>query len=266
MVRGIVPRRDDSIVQSLERAIDIMTWVANNPAKPSVADISQGLGLSKTTAHRLLSCLRAKGVAERDSSGRYRVGPLVLQWCNSVQNQAALATLVRPFLQELRDQTNETATFSLVVGRRRVYIEEAVSHRELRFANVVGKVLPLGRGAAGKAIMAYLPEEERAPALAAWEDFDLPPADPRLLEEELSVIKARGWASGMAEVIQGVAAVAAPVFDNTGRVIGAIALGGPIDRFPAEVIEAYARRVKEESVRVSRHLGWHGRRIGGSHG
>lgn len=258
MVRGATPRRDDSIVQSLERAIDIMTWVANSKSKPSVTDISQGLGLSKTTAHRLLSCLRVNGVVERDLAGKYRVGPLVLQWCNSVQNQAALAALVRPFLQELRDETNETATFSLVVGKQRVYIEEAVSHQALRFANVVGKVLPLGRGAAGKAIMAYLPEEEMAPALAAWEDFGLPPADPRVLGKELSVIRARGWAFGMAEVIQGVAAVAAPVFDGTGRVIGAVALGGPIDRFPDGVLEKYGRRVKEESARVSRQLGWHG--------
>lgn len=262
MTRNVVPRRDDSIVQSVERAIDIMTWVASSNSKPSVTDIGQGLGLSQTTAHRLLSCLRAKGMVERDPSGRYRVGPLVLQWCNSVQNQAALATLVRPFLQELRDQTNETATFSLAVGRQRVYIEEAVSRRELRFANVVGKVLPLGRGAAGKAILAYLPEEERAPALAAWKDFGLPPADLRILEDELSRIRIQGWASGVGEVIQGVAAVAAPVFEGTGRVIGAIALGGPVDRFPPDVVEAYAQRVKEESARVSQQLGWHGQGSG----
>ncbi len=254
-MRNDVPHYGTNGVQSLERAMDILTYVAAND-RPSLSDVCRDLGLKKTTAHRLLSFLHSRRVLERDHAGCYWIGPAISELSRSVSKQRAFGLMVLPFLQELRDETNETASFRFLVGRYHVCIEQAVSRHELRREVEMQKAVPLGMGSAGKAILAFLPEAERQAAIRAWNSCCSPRIDPKTFGEQLRDIRARGTSLSLGERVAGTATVSAPVFDRSGQVVGTVSLSGPDERFSLELIQVYAERLKELAARISSRLGY----------
>ena len=244
------------MVQSVERAIDILIYVlAKNPGA-SLSDIGQDLGLSRSTVHRLLSCLQSKEVIEKDSAKRYRTGAVLFQLSNSSSHRGALVSLVLPFLQQLRDETGETINFHILVGRHHVCIEQAESPHELRQTSVIGKPIPLGPGATAKAILAYLPQSDQAAAIGSLDKHGLRQLDPEDFRKELSRIRVQGVAFSVEERVRAAAAASAPVFNKDGGVLGALTLSGPAQRLPAQTLRAYGQRLREVAARISSELGY----------
>lgn len=252
-----LPPYGNHIVQSLERAFDIINYIATKEPSPSLSEIGRAVGLSLSTVHRLLSSMQAKGVIEKDSAGRYRVGSVVLKWSTSMLHQGALADLVLPFLHKLREETNETVSFHALVGRHHVCIQQVQSRHEIGSIVEMGKATPLGLGASGRAILAYLPEEERLIAIRLWNSYGLPHIDAQSFEDELSRVRTDGVVKSLGERVKGAVSASAPVFSSSGGVVGAMTLSGPQDRLSADTLDVYAQRLKAIAARVSSELGHH---------
>lgn len=254
--------REDNAPRSVfavERACDVLAAVcAEVGRQQGVKDISETLGLSMSSVHRLLAALVNKGLVRQDAETRkYLAGPWLLDVALNYLRQLDLPQIALPYMHQLREQTRETVTLSMREGSTRIYLMQVESPQEIRQTVETGRRLPLHLGGSGKAILSFLPEEEREAYLALT---DLAPAvegrvDIALLREELGSVRRRGYAYSRAERLPGAASVAAPIRDYRGSVIGCLSVGGPVWRFGDECMERYGKLVVSTASEVSQRLG-----------
>lgn len=247
-------------IAGVERALDVLVLFAEEDTTDlGVTEIAERLGLSKAVVHRILSSFRVKGFVEIDeATHRYRVGARALTVGLSYLDRVDRLDVAREAMLELAERTQETATQSVAAGRRSVYVGQVPSPRQVRVVVKLGMDSPLHRGAASRVLLAHLDpvtlEQYLVGELEPSGNGDAPsPVGP--LREQLEVIRQEAYALSWGERETGVGAAASPVFDHTGRCIGALAVCGPVDRFRTE-IDDHVKTLIDVSEQASRALGW----------
>ncbi|WP_169806917.1 IclR family transcriptional regulator [Actinomadura macra] len=241
--------------QSVDRAIAVLRSF-EGVARQTPTEVAHRLGLSVSTAHRIVRALHDTGMLGRDAlSDRYYLGPTA-----AILGRLALermgATLLQPELSALRDGTGEAVSLGVRVGDEVAVLLHLPSAHPLRYDQPPGARNPIHGCAMGKALLAFedgvvtLPER-------------LPRYTPSTLttraelEGDLARVRQRGFSLNEEERIVGVRAVAAPVRDGSGRVFAAVALQGPAVRFGADRMPALAEAVLAAADRLTalhRHL------------
>jgi DNA-binding IclR family transcriptional regulator len=206
-----------SSVGVLDKAVVVLDCLASGPA--SLAELVERSGLSRPTAYRLAVALEVHRLAERDSAGRFRLGPRLAE-LGAIGRTDPLERAAGPILERLCNTTHESAQLYRRAGNVRRCVAAAERSSGLRDTVPVGAELPMTAGSA-------------AQVLLAWE----PLVDPSMVTGEakfspttLAGVRRRGWAASVGEREPGVASVSAPVFGPDGHVIAAVSVSGPIDR------------------------------------
>jgi IclR family acetate operon transcriptional repressor len=245
---------------SLERGVDILTLLAAADPPGDAVAVASRLHLPRSTVYRLLQSLRKRGlVIAGTAPGSLRLGLVFLRWAAVVQTGLRIVDLASPHLDALARLTGETANLYLLEGDHAVPVDQRVTSARLRVVTEEGVALPLHAGAALKAILAFLPT-------ARWEQvvkrglFPFGPktiTDPRRLHRDLEVTRARGYAQSDEEVLEGARGLAAPIFEEHGKVIGSLGIGGPRDRFRGEALRRAVQPVLRAADALSVSLGFH---------
>jgi IclR family acetate operon transcriptional repressor len=164
-----------------------------------------------------------------------------------------------PYMVALRDEVDETVGLhELLPSGDRVVVDQVESRQELRrHYTDIGIPIQLPHGAPGKAILSVLPWERQArvPETPIAAVTSRTVTDPDRLADELAVARERGYAGSDSERTPGIRAVAAPVFDHTGSVIGAIGPSVPEVRMGDERAAELGRRAAEVAWEISEALG-----------
>jgi DNA-binding IclR family transcriptional regulator len=247
------------MIQSVERAAMILNVLGSGSPRLGVTEIATRLGLTKPTVHGLLRTLEKHDLIAQDpDSGKYTLGPGVLQLGNAYLDGSDLRARSLLWAEALAQRANE-AVWVATLSRGRVI----VLHHVFRPDNSVqilevGAAIPWHACALGHAIVAYLPEMQRAQALTG----DLVPLTGRTktsraaLEDALAQVRRQGYAVEDSEATVGDAGLAAPVVNRDGAVAGAIAVVGPAHRLlGTETKGPLSRMVVEAARAVSRDLG-----------
>jgi IclR family acetate operon transcriptional repressor len=246
-------------VQSIDRAVVILRCFDAHHASLGSSEISRSTGLSTSTVHRLLASMVANRLLSQGSDKRYRLGPLVMQLGRSGAAPSSLREAARPFMVALRDEVDETVGLhELQASGERVVVDQVESRQELRrHYTDIGVPIALPNGAPGKTILAALPWERQEAVLARPIEAvtQRTVTDPDALRAELAQCRERGWAGSDAERTPGIRAVAAAVYDHTGRVVGALGLSVPTVRMDDERADQLGRRCAEVAWEVSEALG-----------
>jgi DNA-binding IclR family transcriptional regulator len=223
----------------LDKTVAILALLsAGGPA--SLAEVVEGTGLPRPTAHRLLSALEMHHLVAR-AGGRYSLGLRLLGWGNRAAG-TNLVDAALPALAALRDETGESTQLYVREGDDRVCVASVERATGLRDTVPVGAVLQLSRGSAGKVLLAWTEDRGRYADLVA--------------ETDLKEIRHRGWAESVAEREEGVASVSAPVFDASGSVVSAaVSASGPIARLGDHPGKRLAERVVATAREIERTLG-----------
>ncbi|MBV8510018.1 MAG: IclR family transcriptional regulator [Xanthobacteraceae bacterium] len=232
-------------VRAVERAIDILECFL--PEKPwmSVLDIQRKVPLSRPTLYRLLQTLIAKGLVRAEGDPQrfaldFGVGRIAHSWIAGID----VVALARPILEELRTATGETTAFFLRRGDIKQCVAELASPHVLAISRGLGETDHLWRGASGKAILAFLADNEAADVMRR-----LPKSiNKTALAADVGRARADGYFVSRGEVFVGAIAIAAPYFDHTGRVAGSVGVFGPDARLDERwVVRAAACVVKSAS-------------------
>lgn len=240
----------------LDKVVEMLHAFPRGDVALNPREIAERTGLPLPTIYRLLGALVEHGFLEKRGSG-YRLGLALLHLGTRVSEGIELRRQTLPYLEWLNEQTGENAELHVRQGETRVPIELVRSPHNLRPFVEIGSPLPLHLGASGKVLLAWLPENERESlAAASATRFSEGTLDMRTLREQLDRIKARGWAASDGERSQGVAALAAPVFDAGGGVAGAILVSAPSVRLSSKRCRKLAPLVKEAAARASSDLGY----------
>jgi DNA-binding IclR family transcriptional regulator len=180
----------------VDKSFSILALVASAPR--TLAQLVEGTGLSRATAHRLAVALEAHGMLRRADDGRFALGLHLVALGRTAAEQFPLAAAARPAMTSLRDATGESVQLYVPDGDVRVCVAALESPHGLRTIVPVGASLPMDVGSAGRIL-----NGERGRA---------------------------GWLQTVGEREPGVASVSAPVHGPGGEVVAAVSVSGPIDR------------------------------------
>jgi IclR family transcriptional regulator, acetate operon repressor len=246
-------------VQSIDRAVAILRCFDGRRPELGISELARSTGLSTSTVHRLLAAMQENQLVRQTGTKRYGLGPLLLQLANSGAMPRTLREIALPFMTDLRDEFDETiGLHELLPSGHRIVAAQVESHQELRRTYTdIGVPIRLAYGGPGKAILCALPEEERRRHLTDPLDRITPSTtvDPRAIEDELALARTRGYAESKGQRTVGIYAVAAPLFDHTQKVIGALGASVPEVRMSPERAEMMGSRVREVAWQLSLALG-----------
>ncbi|MDP3747393.1 MAG: IclR family transcriptional regulator [Phenylobacterium sp.] len=248
-------------LQTVERALSFLEYVAEAPEPPSIRDIAKALDLNITTCYHLLRTLVARGYIERNDSGGLELGDgidvLARGYRRAQNTEQRLAGIVR----RLAASTLETCFLSLKEGDRVVLKVLIEGSQRLRVSGLyVGMKGNEHRRAAGKAVLAHLDGAARAamlePSLAQMPDRQRK-AMLSALEKELQQTTVRGWSIDEGQSEDGITALGAPVFDASGSVFGAVGVVAPDFRLEKsrEAIQASMMSAAAEASELLKEIG-----------
>lgn len=237
-------------LQSLRRATDVLFALQDGAEAQTPAQVAARLGLNRTTVWRYLVTLASSGLAREVPGGRFTLGPRTLGLAVAYGAQwGRFGTAGGVALERLRDATGETAGLHLREGWARVPIRQAESHHELRRTYLdLGASVPLLVGSPSLVILAHLEPQEQDAFLESC--TELAPPERGRTSGLLAEIRAQGYASTQGARVSSTWSIAAPVRDSQGRVVGAINVTGPEQRFTAGTVPGFI----DEVVGASRWL------------
>jgi DNA-binding IclR family transcriptional regulator len=244
-------------IQSVDRAATILEVLAAG-RRLGVTEIAERLELARPTVHGLLQTLRAHGFVEQDSeSDKYQLGPGLLHLGASYLDISDLRGRSVIFAETLAQRVAASVRVGVLHGTSVLVVHHVFKPDAAFQVLEVGAELPIHATALGKALLAFGPPE-------LLEDVAAEPL-PKLtrrtlsvsaLKRELPAIRRGGIAEERDEAVLGESSLAAPVFDRSGRAIGAIGVVGDTRALTSgKASRAYPAEVAEAAAGLSRELG-----------
>ena len=245
-------------VPAVLRGLQILELLAGEKKRWTTTEISRKLKIPKSTASYLLHTLLERGYLVREADGVYRLGMKLLALGGQALRGIEVRELALPILRRLTVETQTTAHLAVLEGAEAVYIERVPSPGFIQMDTWVGRRMPLHSTSVGKALAAFLPEEE---AESLFQTTGLPRFTPRTivalprLKQELKRIRESGVAIDNEENTPGVRCVAAPIFGSNAQAVAALSLTGPVQQVTEERVGKIVEKVKETARQLSRALG-----------
>jgi DNA-binding IclR family transcriptional regulator len=248
-------------INSVLRAAQILESFSLERPTYTHSEISKKLGLNKTAVTRLLSSLEKAGLLEKDAdNGKYGLTVKLYQIGSVYINRTGIPEAARPVLSELAASCNESTHLSILDENEVLYIDKVECSRPIRMMSYVGRKLPAYCTGTGKVFLAHLREEELKAFFRTVKMRRITPktlTDREALKLELAKIRTQGYAVDWAENEAEVVAVAAPVRDQTGEVVAAVSVAGPVYRISREAMrERIVPEVVRAATMISRRLGY----------
>jgi DNA-binding IclR family transcriptional regulator len=246
------------MIQSVQRAVQILRELARTGGRLGVTELAERIGVAKPTVHAMLRTLESEGLVVQDTeSSKYGLGPGLVHLGNAYLDGHELRTRSMTWADALATQVNEAVWVGVLTGDHVLVVHHVFRPEGAVQILEVGATIPWSTCALGKAIVALGPEADEA-RLLSGEPAVLTGAsitDPGALAEQLAAVRRSGYAVEDQESALGDAGVAAPVFDRSGGVAGAIGVVGPVERLLAGRREDIAVAVRETARNLSRDLG-----------
>ena len=219
-------------VAAVDRALSVLAAFKDGDAALSLAELAERTRLYKSTVLRLLASLEHSSWVQRQDDGRYAVGPAVARLHAVYEQSFSLDKLVMPALKALVKATGESAAYHVRQGRERLCLYRVDSPHPVRDHARVGDLLPLGKGAGGRVLVAFDPE------LGDWVKKD---------RNHYARVRADGYEALVGDRHSEIAGISAPVFRKDGELAAALTLTMPVHRYD----ERYVKNVLE----AARELG-----------
>lgn len=245
------------LVPALERGLAILEILAQSKGGLTLSQLTRYLNLPKSSVHCLLRTFEENGyIYKQVSNGKYRLTLRLSDLALRALNGNSLREQAHPFLKRLAEQTGIAAHLGIVERRACVLIDKVTPPGAYRSATWVGKQVSLHCTAIGKALAAWLPEQEldqivNERGLMRYNDNTI--CSFRKLKDELVLVRAHGYSLDDEEEEIGVRCLGAPVFHANGEILAAVSIVGTTeqihaDRFKELVahVTGTARRITEE--------------------
>lgn len=246
-------------LSSVATAVRLLQAFSEQEAEIGVSELAKRLKVSKSTVHRLaVTLVEANLLEQNPETERYRLGIGLFGLGTLVRQRMNLSNEARPYLFELRTVTNETILLGIASGLDVMHVYDLESLQALAIKSDLGSRRPGYCTAIGRAIFAFAPDE----TIDALLEGPLPArtpqtvTDPARLREILAEVRRRGFAVEDGEYELGVRAIAAPVRDASGAVVGAVGIAGPSQRLSREAMRQFAVPLLEVVKSISTRLGY----------
>jgi DNA-binding IclR family transcriptional regulator len=243
----------------VDRAVRILKALGEHPGRLGLSDLSDRVGLAKTTVHGLLRTLHEHGLVEQHlDSDKYQLGPQLLQLGNSYLDLNELRSRSLAWSELLAARVGEAVRVGVPHGDGVLVVHHVFRPDSSLQVLEVGALLPLHATAVGKALLAYADDGYVDDVVAV----ELPKltghthVSPAAIRRELDSVREVGYAVEREEALLGEAGVAAPIFDRRTDAIGAVGVAGPKERLlRRNRLPDVSAAVVEAARGISRDLG-----------
>ncbi|MBS0248918.1 MAG: IclR family transcriptional regulator [Proteobacteria bacterium] len=252
MKTGFHVAENGDSVRSVTRALGLLAALGKEGR--SLTELSRAVGISPSTASRLLNTLQAKGFVANTDENKYVPGIALTSLLYSTDQWAPLRKVARAATEALRTELDETVAFFVRTESDRLCIESAESAQVVRRICQPGERKTIIRGAAGKALLAFGDDRNPWPSLFGADDrFELATESVRTvaeLKKECEQIRKQGYAFSRQESTMESWAVAAPVYLD-GKPVGVLSAVIPLTRFSEAVLVRVIKATKDVASRFS---------------
>lgn len=246
------------MIQSILKASRILDAFSVSSPRLSPAQLAAITGYPKTTLYTLAATLVHVGLLER-AEDSYVLGRRVVRLTQAARVNVEIRDRAAPVLRELADATRESVYLAVVDGTWVLYLYAVESSHRLAARSAIGDRAHYHATGVGKAMLAFMDPDERGRILSA---HGLPAVtattitDPKRLENELGLIRERGYSTDKEENEGSTFCVGAPIFDHLGFVIGAASVSSNSETLVSTLLDATAAGVLDAADRISRRMGY----------
>ncbi|WP_342615449.1 IclR family transcriptional regulator [Peribacillus frigoritolerans] len=247
------------VIQSVDRALRILDLFDEHTAELKITDISNQLGLHKSTVHSLLKTLLIHGyISQNPENGKYGLGMKLYERGNYVIQSLDVRELSKKFLMDLSVKTGQTAHLVILDGKEGVYIDKVEGPMAVILYSKIGKRIPLHSSAVGKALIAFKDQEEIKKILNGYVYFKQTESTISGESEflrELQQVQSQGYAVDNQENEPGVRCIAAPIRNHENKVVAAISLSTLIARIDEAQLDIFIEQLKQAAFQLSEQMG-----------
>lgn len=242
----------------LAKGLSLLIALGEYPDGVGVSEIAREVGLPISTTHRLLAAMIPSGFVQFDSQNRrYYLGLKVFELSTRVSLVRNISEVALPVLRKLTTLTRESASLAVREGSELVYVAQVEGPNRIQVRGSVGTRGPLYSTSQGKAMLAFLPEEEREDILG---QLCLKPrtsntiTDLARLREELGITQKRGYAVADEENEDGIRAIGVPVTGPDGRPTAALSVVAPVFRVSREKLDQFLPPLRDAAREIGLRL------------
>jgi IclR family acetate operon transcriptional repressor len=244
-------------IQSVDRALFLLESIADAGGETTLTDLSHRTGLNISTCHHLLATLVQRGFAAKVAGRLYALGPRILHLGHACR-QVDLPRRAQAYLEAVNRATGETVHLAAVQGDAVVTLAVREARHAVRVdTGRIGKLAAPHATSVGKAILAWLPEDEMRRILAGG----LKRCTPNTITEfdellkSLRYVRRDGFAIDREEHLPGVICVGAAIRDQAGTVIGGISASTPTMRASDDHIALMRDEITKAARGISAEFG-----------
>ncbi|GAB3535744.1 IclR family transcriptional regulator [Arthrobacter tecti] len=241
------------VLQKISQILDCFT--PESP-EPTLQQLARQTGLPSSTCQRLVQSMVHEGYLDRDGD-RYRIGIRLVRWASTGTTGMDIVQLTKPILQNLRDETGETACLYVRDGSFRTIVSVAETRHVVMRPFTVGMVMPIHAGAPGKIFLAYDPEARPTLEGNALSKFTPDTPDSlATLDHQVKQTREQGYFAAFGERHSDVGSIAAPVFNVSGTLVAVLGLGFPTQRVTMGDVDRLGPLVASAARAASHALGF----------
>ncbi|KDR96488.1 transcriptional regulator, IclR family [Peptoclostridium litorale DSM 5388] len=255
---------NSDIINSVDRALDILILLYREQREMGVTEISKELGIYKSTIYRTLHTLENKGFIQQNSeNGKYWLGIKLYAIGMSVGEKMPLNEVIQPYAKALSEEFGEVVNVSILDTttykhpKTILIIKEEKQGQMLTVNPKLGSISESHYSAVGKCLLAFSEDE----VVEKMKDVDFSSKTENAIKnwdqlcEELEMVRKQGYALDNEEAEVGLTCVAAPILDKNNRAAAAISLSGPTSRInmPGKfetILGAVKKAAKEISLKL----------------
>ena len=251
---------DKYIVPALERGLRLLGEFSRDSRTLSAPELARRLDLPRSTIFRLLNTLEVMGFIERTaSSSEYRLGMAVLRLGFEYLSSLELTELGQPLLARLCDEIHYSCNLVVRDGRSIVYVAKVAPPTPFASSVRVGTRLPAHATVLGRVLLQDLTLPELR-ALYPEDHLEVFSAStPRTVLElfnQLETDRQRGYVMGEGYYEASISTIAAPVRDDSGRIIAALGTTIPSAHIETGLVDDMVRHVRVSADELSRLLNY----------
>ncbi len=248
------------MLQTIQKASEVLALYDQNQMEWGVREVAERLQLAKSSAHDLLASLAQIGVLNKTTDGRYRLGWRLVSMSETLLSTTELCLEAHPIMEQLSAQYRETIQLAVLDDTKIVFVDKLEGKQAVRVdLSSFGSRLYPHCTAAGKALLAYLPEGDvdrilKKEGLPCFTSNTI--TDSEELRLALEKVRKQGYAYDLEELLPDLCCVGAPIYNHTEKVIAAVSMAIPIYRFLLSQVEFRTATVHAAKM-ISERLGYY---------
>ncbi len=247
-------------VPNLERGLLIIELLAKQKQGLTLSEIIESLDISKSSAFRIVSTLIFKNYLQKnETTKKITLSRKLMTLGVSSINEQSIVELSIDVMRALRDGLRESVMLGVIIDNKGVILEQVSSSYPVKLYVEQGTHFYLHSSVGGKAILAFLPDDEldkiiKKMSLKRLTDNTI--VSKKEFREELETVREKGYAIDNGEDIQGIHCIGAPVFNEYGYPVAALWITAPHGRLPHSEFERKGKVVAQYALDISSKLGY----------